>query len=93
MLAYRLKLPGTTVVQAQHEALPIPLWPNPTQDLVRIRVPQPSTLSIVASDGRVLHHGPAQGDTTLDLSPFADGVYTVVVRTETAQHTMRVVKH
>lgn len=92
MFAYRLDLAISTGIQASAGTVPINAWPNPATDMVHFTAPANAVLTIIAADGPLVRTSAVQGDVSLDLSRFAEGVYTLVLRSEGSVRTQRIVK-
>lgn len=91
--AFRLDLGPTSGIKPVAATTALQAYPNPTSGLVTMNVPELSTLSIVGADGAVVSTSQVKGNTTLDLSSYATGVYTFLLRTNGTLRTGRVVKN
>ncbi|MBK9421918.1 MAG: T9SS type A sorting domain-containing protein [Flavobacteriales bacterium] len=91
--AYRLDLAPTTGIHAATTARLLEAYPNPTTGRVTINVAGPSNLSILNAAGSVLSEASVQGNTVVDLSAYAPGVYTFQVRSNGSVSTGRIVKY
>ncbi len=84
-------------VAADQLAEPVATYPNPTTGIVNLQgarlSDRPVTIRVINASGRVvLHINPtsAAATTELDLSPFADGLYTIQVLDNDYSTTHRV---
>ncbi|MDF3027390.1 MAG: hypothetical protein K0S23_1697 [Fluviicola sp.] len=69
------------------------VYPNPTTGLTTIECSGSFNYLVMDAQGRKVLEGNASGKTPIDLSGFSDGVYQVVIRTETASTNVRMVKN
>jgi hypothetical protein len=90
--AYRLDLGVGTGIHATPATDAISAWPNPAHDRVQFTTETPSELSLLTSDGRLVHQARVQGNTDLSLAGLAPGVYTLVLRSQGVVRTQRIVK-
>jgi len=52
------------------------LFPNPASSELNIILPEPCTLSVFNATGQKIYHNPvANGNLSMDVSSFADGLY------------------
>lgn len=91
--AFRLDLGTTTGIHAPAVASTLQAYPNPTTGQVTVQVPEPSMCTLVQADGAEVSLGRVQGKAVIDLSGFAPGVYTVVLRSAGNVRTGRIVKY
>ena len=69
------------------------VYPNPTTGLTTIEYSGSFSYLVMDAQGRKILEGNASGKTPIDLSEYSDGVYQVVIRTETASTNVRMVKN
>ncbi|MEO5585420.1 MAG: T9SS type A sorting domain-containing protein [Flavobacteriales bacterium] len=91
--AFRLDVGSSTGVGAVPDAATLQAYPNPTSGTVTMNVAEPSSLSIIRADGALVSKSQVQGNTTIDLSTYATGIYTFILRSNGAVRTGRVVKY
>ena len=72
--------------------LELSVYPNPTTDFVNIQLQGNFNYQLVAINGDILVAGNATDNEVISLKEFADGVYFVNVKNETATTTIKVVK-
>lgn len=92
MVAYRLDLGNTTGIQNTTVVEDLEVWPNPTTDRVRFYAPQFAHLDLFAADGRCMQRMNVVGATSVDLSNFDHGMYTMVLRTNEHSQVVRILK-
>ncbi len=71
------------------------VFPNPTTNTLTVRTGsnRPEVLEVYSIDGRRVMHLTVTGETVLDMSPLANGVYMVRIVDRTAVRTAKVVKN
>jgi hypothetical protein len=69
------------------------VYPNPTTGLANIEFPGMFTYSVTDAQGRTILNGKASESAQVDLSSFSDGVYQVLIQTETVSTIVRIVKN
>lgn len=74
-------------------ATKLSVYPNPTTGFATIELPGSFNYSVTDALGRKVLEGSASEATQLDLSAFSNGVYQVLVQTENASVTVRMVKN
>jgi hypothetical protein len=70
----------------------VAVYPNPTTEFINIEFTGTFQYELVAINGDILVAGSATDKEVLDLKEFADGVYFVNIKNETATTTVKVVK-
>ena len=70
----------------------VAVYPNPTAEFVNVEFEGTFQYELVAINGDILIAGSATDKEVLDLKDFADGVYFINVKNETATNTIKVVK-
>jgi hypothetical protein len=70
----------------------VAVYPNPTTEFINIEFTGTFQYELVAINGDILVAGNATDKEVLDLKEFADGVYFVNIKNETATTTVKVVK-
>ncbi|MEO8590943.1 MAG: T9SS type A sorting domain-containing protein [Flavobacteriales bacterium] len=93
LFTYRVDLDMTSGVMEAAGANSIKAYPNPTSGIVSINVPERSSLSILSADGSVLLRTSVVGNSTLDLSNYAPGVYTLSLLSGGSLRTQRITKY
>jgi hypothetical protein len=74
-------------------AFTVDVYPNPTRAIVHVEAPAGSQIELVDVNGKTIHRMQSgTGDSVLDLSPYAQGVYLVHIRTNEHLVTKRIVK-
>lgn len=91
--AFRLDLGVSTGVHAQALNSDLEAYPNPTTGRVTVQLPEPAICSIIQADGSEVAMGRVQGQAVIDLSGFAPGVYTILMRSAGNVRTGRIVKY
>ena len=69
------------------------VYPNPTTGLANIEFPGLFTYSVTDAQGRTILDGKASESAQVDLSSFSDGVYQLLIQTETVSTIVRIVKN
>ncbi|WP_343631965.1 T9SS type A sorting domain-containing protein [Fluviicola sp.] len=90
--------PGTITVDQclgiDEQALAeLSVYPNPTTGLAVIEFPGVFSYTVTDAQGRKVLEGNASDKAPVDLSAFSDGVYQVVIQTENASTSLRMVKN
>ena len=93
LFSYRVDLEGANGLGELPNVSWIEAYPNPTSDLLIIQSPQRAELNITAADGRVIFSSFVNGTSTLDLSTYAPGVYSLTLRSGGSLHTQQIVKN
>jgi hypothetical protein len=72
----------------------VAVYPNPANSIIHVVAKDVVSVSVVDYSGRFVMQRSLRGgdDQTLDISALADGVYNVVIQTETGMHTTRIIK-
>lgn len=97
--AYRAIVEALGVVGVpQHDEGLIGVWPNPTQDLVRLTLPQVAgevRCTVRDLTGRVVLVQPMARTAhfVVDLAPMASGTYLFTIEADGLRRSVRVVKH
>ena len=73
-----------------NELLAIEMYPNPASDVVNVSAPE-GQLSIVDMQGNVLYAESHNGQSTIDVSNFASGVYVIRWNNASDSYTNRIV--
>jgi Concanavalin A-like lectin/glucanases superfamily/Secretion system C-terminal sorting domain len=60
-----------------NESSSIEVFPNPTKDIMHLKVNQPTTIIITSSSGQFITEMDVEASVDLDLSTYANGVYLV----------------
>jgi hypothetical protein len=72
----------------------VTVYPNPANSIIHVVAKDVVSANIADCSGRIVMRRSLRGgdDQTLDISALADGVYNVVIQTETGMHTTRIIK-
>jgi hypothetical protein len=72
----------------------VAVYPNPANSIIHVVAKDVVSVNIADYSGRNVMQRSLRGgdDQTLDISALADGVYNVVIQTETGMHTTRIIK-
>jgi PKD repeat protein len=72
----------------------VSVYPNPANSIIHVVAKDVVSVRIADYSGRIVLQRSLRGgdDQTLDISSLADGVYNVVIQTETGTHTTRIIK-
>ena len=74
-------------------AFTVDVYPNPTRAIVHVEAPSGSHIELVDINGKTIHRMQTEtGNSVLDLSTYAQGVYLLHVRTNEHLVTKRIVK-
>lgn len=92
LFAYRVDLDAASGLGAPYSVKGVAAYPNPTAGPLTIRAEERAGLCITAMDGRVMMRSSLNGTRTLDLSGFAPGVYSLVLRSGGGAHVQAIVK-
>ncbi|GEM_PF-3671744 len=94
--------PGATTATSQYDLLDFEAWPNPTTDILNIRIGDPNKgetgfARVMGLNGQLLkmHEistAETLGDFKLDLAQLPAGLYLIQLQLGKAQHTLRIVK-
>jgi hypothetical protein len=81
----------TSVENEQTE--PWLVYPNPTEDVLNIELPEQATISIYNSSGQLIQTQKANGmPYTMSMAGYATGQYLLKVEVDNSQHTYRIIK-
>ena len=70
------------------------IYPNPTTDILNLDLQEEATLSVFDISGKQLLTQKANGNTQLNLSAFAKGIYVLkIVNDNTETKTLKIVKN
>jgi hypothetical protein len=74
--------------------LPATIFPNPVQNLldVQLETTEPATFRLLNVKGQVLQSGSFSGQTRVDMSAFANGIYWLEVQTAAGNAVRKIVK-
>jgi hypothetical protein len=72
----------------------VTVYPNPANSIIHVVAKDVVSVNIADYSGRIVMQRSLRGgdDQMLDISALADGVYNVVIQTETGMYTTRIIK-
>lgn len=89
-------IPTSTVSVISNELLNIAIYPNPTNDILTIRIPnlvQETTIAVFSISGELLKQVVTTNQhSELDLSNFSNGVYFISLQTEKSNKSFKIIK-
>lgn len=90
--AYRLDLDFVGGLDERNGTQGINAYPNPVLDAINFMCPTSAELTICSMDGAEVYRSRVNGNVSLDLSYLATGVYSMVLRSEGALRTQKIIK-